>query len=610
MTLVEEIVDTYTQRKRAAGAVYARMMAVRDAYNGDVVVPLPELDRSEQSMVANLVAVGIDQQAMRIASVMPDVFYPPLKPGEKRSEDYARVRRLANLSWWKMNRLGLKKRRQARHLISYAMTPEVILPDVDRRIPRWEVREPLGCYPAPTSDPDDLCPDDVIFATRRTLAWVRARFPDAVAKLRLPPNPRPDHLLDVLEYLDADERVLAVVGATRDAEQLWLPSGGAYMPGAPQTELARIPVRIGMCPAVVAGRITLDRPQGQFDGILGMYQNQAKLMALEYIAVKKGIFPDTWLVGRQNETPRIIKVANGLTGQVGEVKGGELMPQKLDPGFMTNPTIDRYERYQRVTAGIPAEFGGESPGNVRTGRRGDAVMSAVVDFPVQESQELLAAQDEEANRRAVATVKAYWGSRSFSFYVPGKGANTNVDYVPNKHFENDNNVVSYAHAGSDANSLVIGLGQRIGTGELSKRGAMEIDPMITDPELEHDRIVAEGIEQALLQSLEQQATAGTLPPADLARIMELVRTNKVELAEAVQRAHDEAQKRQAANPTPPGPDQAVSPDQMPGLAAPGMGAETAAVPAPEPSVANLGNLLSSLRKPVRTTPGERQAVPA
>ena len=79
-----------------------------------------------------------------------------------------------------------------------------------------------------------------------------------------------------------------------------------------------------------------------------------------------------------------LDTANGLTGEVGGLKGGTLRDSVVNPGFMTNPTIDRLERAQRLTAGIPAEFGGESGSNIRTGRRGEAVLSAVVDFPVQE----------------------------------------------------------------------------------------------------------------------------------------------------------------------------------------------------------------------------------
>ena len=70
---VDEIVGLLRQRESKTEPAMARMRAIRDAYNGDVVVPLPELDENEQVAVANLLCQGLDQTAMRIASVMPDV---------------------------------------------------------------------------------------------------------------------------------------------------------------------------------------------------------------------------------------------------------------------------------------------------------------------------------------------------------------------------------------------------------------------------------------------------------------------------------------------------------------------------------------------------------
>ena len=169
-----------------------------------------------------------------------------------------------------------------------------------------------------------------------------------------------------------------------------------------------------------AGRISLDDAQGQFDGILGMYQMQARLMALEVIAVQKGVFPDTWLIGRPGETPQIVNPADGLTGEVGLVRGGDLRDMQMQPGYMTNPAIDRLERAQRLTAGIPPEFGGESTTNIRTGRRGDAVLSAVVDFPVQEAQRIMARSLQEENELAVTMSKSMPGTKANSFMSPAK----------------------------------------------------------------------------------------------------------------------------------------------------------------------------------------------
>ena len=341
-------------------------------------------------------------------------------------------------------------------------------------------------------------------------------------------------------------------------------------------ELERVPNILGECPVVCAERINLDNAQGQFDGILGMYQMQARLMALEVIAVQKGVFPDTWLVGRAGETPQIVNPADGLTGEVGLVRGGDLRDMQMQPGYMTNPAIDRLERAQRLTAGIPPEFGGESTTNIRTGRRGDAVLSAVVDFPVQEAQRIMARSLQEENKLAVNMSKAYAGSKGKSFYVTTKNAKGRVDYTPNDNFDSTDNVVSYSQAGADINNLVIGGGQRVGMGTMSKQSFMAIDPLVDDPEFEHDTVIAEQLEAALLSSIQQQASQGAIPPADLARIMELVANDQMELAEAVEKVQKEAQERQAEQVAPD------SPQAMPGLAQPGMGAESAtAAPAGE-----------------------------
>jgi hypothetical protein len=121
---------------------------------------------------------------------------------------------------------------------------------------------------------------------------------------------------------------------------------------------------------------------------------------------------------------------------------------------------------------------------------------------------------------------------------------------------------------------------------MSKESAREADPLISDPELERDRLVAEGIEQALMASIQSQAADpnGPYQPDDLAYIATQVQSNRMSLAEAIQAAQKRAQERQAAA-APAG-----SPETMPGLAMPGMGAEQPMGSA-EPSV---NDLLSQL----------------
>jgi hypothetical protein len=561
------------------------MRNIRDHYNGDVVVPLPEIDTQEEAAVANLLAQGLDQTAMRVSSVLPDIICPPEDDSSERSRKYASIKRKSMFGWWEQSVMDVQLAKRSRQLIGYSEAITMGRFDPNLGVPIYSTRDPLTAYPANTRGVDDMNPSDCIFGFERSMSWIARVYPDAALRFANTSrhyNGAGDSPIEMIEYVDHDEHVLIAMRTPLNS------SGYGDTATEPiVVELERTPNLIGRCPVTAASRISLDESRGQFDGILGMYQQQAKLMALEVIAVQKGIFPDTWLIGQPGEQPKIITDANGLTGQVGLVRGGQLKDMQLQPGFMTNPAIDRLERAQRLTAGIPAEYGGESASNIRTGRRGDAVLSAVVDFTVQETQKILARQMENENEIAIALAKAHAGNKPKSFYVTDKKARGKADYIPNKHFVSTNNRVSYSQAGADINNLVIGGGQRVQMGTMSKRSFMEIDPLVEDAEAMADQVVAEQLEQGLLSGLQQQAATGQIPPADLARIMKLVQEDKESLAGAVEKVQREAQERQAEQVEP------GSPEAQPGLAQPGMGAESMGQ-APAGPEAGLRELLGAL----------------
>jgi len=567
MKSAEEIVELYYNRKNAHSGVKERMRHIRDHYNGDVVVPLPEIDSTESSAVANLLAQGLDQTAMRIASVLPDIVCPPDNETSKQAQKYAQIRRKAMFGWWQNSTLDLQLAKRSRHLIGYSQSVTQIRFDKKKNVPTWHTRDPLTAYPSNLRGVDDMTPIDCVFGYERSVGWVQQHYPaQALQLMGGPSNMRyePDNQIELIEYVDSECNVLVAINEPH-ANQ-----------GHVIQELERVEHYLDQCPIVVSNRISLDGSRGQFDGILGMYQQQAKLMALEVLAVQKGVFPDTWLIGNAGEQPKIVNTANGLTGEVGVIRGGTLRDMQLQPGFMTNPAIDRLERAQRLTAGIPAEFGGESTSNIRTGRRGDAVLSAVVDFTVQETQKTIARALEEENKLAIALCKKHAGNKPKSFYVSVGKVKGKVDYTPNVHFTTDDNVVSYSQAGADINNLVIAGGQRLAMGTMSKESFMRIDPFIEDVEHEKDSVTSEKLEEALLASLQQQAMQGALPPSDLARIMDLVSSDRLELADAVAKVQREAQERQAEQV------EATAPEAQPGIALPGAGAESNVSPQPSP----------------------------
>jgi hypothetical protein len=573
MITPEQIVELYKERLDAQGPVLQQMRDVRRLANGDIVVPLNELDRNTKSSVANLLVQGLDQMSMRIASTMPTPYFPALREGNDRSMKLSRDRNRAMTAIWDANRMNQKMRRRARHLLAYSSSPVFIKPNFDKRLPEWHLRNPLDTFAAPSADPDNPVPDNCIFTYNRTYRWLTQNYGYAIDGILNVGNPSWDDMFTILEYVCDNEIVTCVLGTekARDTQ-----TGQSYS-GARVVELTRMVNRTGMPLVVMPSRVTLDKPRGQFDGLLGMYYTRARLQALTEIAIERGIFPDEYLVSRPGENPEILQVADGKTGQLGVVKGGDIQQLQTNPGYKTDVALDRIERQERLEGAIPAEFGGESGTNIRTGRRGESVLSATVDFRVQEAQDTFASCLVEEDKIAIAIEKTYYGNSPKSFYIPGRKGGI-VDYTPNKLWETDFHYVAYSASGSDVNSLIVGLGQRLGTGLMSKETARESDPLIVDPELEKDRIVAEGIEAALLQSIQSQAADpnGPYQPDDLAYIAMQVQSNKMGLAEAIQAAQKRAQARQAAQ-APQG-----SPETMPGLAMPGMGAEQPATPSGPP----------------------------
>jgi len=579
MLSVEQIVDLYKSRQLKLGPMFEQMRRVRDLANGDVVVPLNELDRSAKSNVANLLVQGLDQMSMRVASTMPSPYFPPVKDGSDRSKGYARMRKKAVLSFWDHNKMQIKMRRRARHLLAYSQSAVFIKPDFRTLMPKWVVRNPLDTYPAPVEDQDDIIPEDCIFTYKVSANWLMRNYGELVGGQLRMGEITSDSRYTMLEYVSPEALQLVVLGA-EDNPELSL----AERAGLEAIMLETIPNRTGMPLAVVANRITLDKQRGQFDGVLGMYYTRARLQALTEIAIERGVFPEEYLVARTGENPEIIQLADGRSGILGIVRGGDIRSQDLNPGYKTYEALDRLERQERLEGAIPAEFGGESATNIRTGRRGENVLSATVDFRVQESQAVFESSLLEEDKIAIAIEKAYWGDFPKTFFIPSRTSVGQESYVPNKIWETDFHYVAYSAAGSDVNSLIIGLGQRLGTGMMSKESAREADPLISDPELEHDRIISEGVEAALLSSIQQQAVDpnGPYQPDDLAYLTRLVMEQDVSLYDAVERTNKRAQERQAmAMP-------AGAPETMPGLAMPGMGAEApVAGPGGEPSLEQL-----------------------
>lgn len=584
------------------------MLDVQRTYDGDLWVPLPELDENERPAVANLLTQGVDQLGMRVSSVLPDVTFPPLRPGIDLSEKKAADRRTAVQGWFDMNHLDKKEARRARYLVAYGMGPSMIKPvgtgaHDKREMPYWNILNPMSVFAAPTNDRDDIEPRDVVIQRHCTLGWLRSRYPLAAANLYKGSADRngnhPNDLkLDLLEYNDEYETVLIVAGPPRDHRDIWSDVANGSMK---QCLLEREENKAGMCLVVTPGRIVLSQLMGYFNQIIGMFLAEAKMTAYENIAVRQGIFPEKWVVSHPNSpsNARIVSVADGKQGVIGEIEGGTIVTINSQPGQMATNAIDRLERSQRVQASIPSDWGGESASNIRTAKRGAQIESSSTDPTLGELQIILAEGKEAEIARAIAVMKGYYGPKQTSFYIPRNGKPVGQMYTPDVTFETDFCYVKYSMPGVDSASIPIELGQRTSTGQMSADTARRIDPLIEDADHERVQVELEGLRTALLKGLEQQVGQGSIDPHEIALIAQLRDADtQMQLEDAVIEAQKQLQAQQAALASAaPG-----SPETQPGMAqAPPPGAPGAPAGGPPP----LAQLIQGLRGPTEQSPAEK-----
>lgn len=598
----EQIVATMMLRRSNDSLVISRMIDIRDRYNNDVVVPVVEMpDQPEmRALMPQLIHDGIEGYAMRAAAQMPSITVPALKPSSPRSHDFAAIRRRALYAAWSENSLSLLLRRAFRQLSGYATFAMVVMPDHDKGRARIELRDPLTAYPELRAPEMVDPPRNVGFVYGRSAHWIARNYPEAREYVLGRPGPGQntpvERLWDVVEWMDDDSIVIGILGP-RETNQVGDISKSGGM------ELRRWPNRAGMVPVAMPRRVTLDRIGGQMDSIVGVVDWMAKLMALDVLAAEKDIFPDIAVIGDENRVPELIggEWKDGRTGEVNLLTGVRgLQMLHTTPGPMTERVLGSLERAGRMASGATPLYGGDNPNALRTGRAIDTIGSFAVDPMVAELQDIMSRALERSINPAILEVeKGYWPDKTFTVFSGWRGDQGVVEYTPAKHFEATHNSVSYSFPGTDMSQITVALAQLVGAGLVSQKTARMEHPLIDNPEQEEDGIVKERLTDALLQSILQQAVAGQMPAIDVAQVIKFVQQG-IAVPDAIIKADEAARARQAAQAPPPAPGQATAPEQQPGLAMPGMGAESAPAPPNQPVPAGLQNA-SALMAALRST---------
>lgn len=595
----EDIWALYQARRAAQGPVLQQAREVQALMNNELVVPLPELTNDERHMVANLASRGMKQMAARIASVDPVMDWPVLRPGVDASHAAARTRRLLTQSWQHENDGRILRTQRAMRLMAYACAPTVIKPwvnprDPEHEMPKWFNRHPLYTFPA-ECEFNDYLPSDVIFLQTHSWGWLRDKYPDQCARIKKPFNfsfdpgdSNSEITFDVLEYMDDHITCLILIAPDEaSGDNVY----GHASVGS-NAEFLECHDNFAMHPLCVSpGAINLDKKQGEYDGIIGMYQAQSALMALTVVAQRRSVFQREWAVSNPNEQVQVISIPDPASGRPGEIKGGQIVPQPLDPSFHADQVQDRLEHHMRQDAGLPSEFGAMSQSdNVRTGRRGAQVMGAAINFTIAQAQDIFAKSLRHENEVAIAVDKGYFNYENRKkYFIMTEGWQGEVSYQPSELWKHQKHICKYPVNGVDADTLPVVGGQRVAMHAMSRRRLMEMDPMIPDAEAEEQQIALEAITVAYMGAIQTMAAnpEGPWQPVHVARLAKMVKQGDdiFEASMALQREIQEEQAQLA-------PDPAAA---QPGLSMPGQGVEQpTSIPGQERSMGNLTTLLKGL----------------
>lgn len=586
-----DIVAVIERRRELNDVAIQEMINVRERYNADWVIPSPDVKGEPElpPITPALIAEAIDNVAMLATGVWPYMGCPPNDVSKERgvgSREYADIRRKVLYGSWYESAGSLVLRRAYRHLAGYATAAIMVRWDFGRKLPVFEIRDPLGTYPDPRAPEDLTPPDDCGYIYQRSAAWLRREYPQLrYERGGILGKGGDAELWDLCEWVDHEKCVIGVLGPRDqgyESADLWSKASGGL---SPMQEIDRWENPIGICPVVTMPRVTLDRIASQVAHTVGMVDLMAKIMALALTAEERNVFADMYAVGGQRGAPTIIsnggQWADGRTGQINLLENVDKVGQMQS---QANPTslqmLDRLERNFKVSGtGLVPAMGGETYGALRTGRGIDSMMGAAVDPRVQELQDVMQNGMRHLNTIAFKMWKAYAKDRKVILQT-GWATTALVEFVPSKHIETEYNSVKYPVPGMDAQGTTITLGQLYGTGAMSMKTLRRLHPWIDDPDQEGRDRDEEDLEFAIMESLKQQALQGQLPPTYMAEIAQARKDGK-DIFDAVKIADRKIQEQQAADTaameTPEG--MVAPPETMPGLAGPESAA--AALPAAE-----------------------------
>lgn len=610
----EEVNNLARTRQRNQDPLIREWERLRDYQENSYTIPLIGVNGEPiiTPPAQNLLLEAVENTALRAASISPNVACPALNPYKEKgygSRENAEARRTLIYSAWEASQINMLIRRGYRQLCTYGTKSWLVEYDKNTDRARIKLMDPLNTFPNPQSQEDYYRPLDVIYIYPKSQSFVRANYSHLPGVETYLADCQASEMIDLALWIDEDQYMLGILGS-QTADKY---SPGNYTSRSYSREygvgvlLKTWENPLGYVPAYTSRRITLNRIYGSIANLVGPAMLHGELSALQYWAIRQNINNDKYLLAADPNQPIDVNGgrpwAPGESGEINQLRNvsivGQLQTNIPQDGFRMASEI---ERNVRIASGNPGIFSGELNGSIRSGQTVSQLGAYSVDAKTQELQEIMALGLEYCNSAVVDLTKTVAKKRVQHFYTGKTGTPARIEVNLDKQIDSNLNKVTYPLPGADAPTAAVTINTMVATGLMSRRTGRYKHPFIDSPEAEERQVVREELEMNMLEGIKQQGLQGIIPPADIAEIYRSVEEGE-SLADAIISMQRKAQERQAQQAPPPQEGQVASPEMMPGLAMPGMGAEMAPPPSIPQSPDGLSNLAGLVRN-LRARPAE------
>ena len=256
---------------------------------------------------------------------------------------------------------------------------------------------------------------------------------------------------------------------------------------------------------VVAKRYSFDRLQGQFDQVIGLMAQLAKINILSSIAMEDAVFTETNVVG-EIESGQYRKGRNAINYLS---PGSQVIRPATNLPYQLFESVGRLERQLRVVSGYPVQDDAISPNSFVTGR-GLEELTAGVGQMVTEYHTILSKAIQDVDSKRLELDEVLLGKKRKPLSGTYKGAAFAEFYTPKNDI--DKNYVTRRKYGAMAsfdapNKIITGL-QLLQAGIIDKQTMQQELDVLENITVINERITRQKSEDIMDQMLIQRSQQG------------------------------------------------------------------------------------------------------